>query len=125
MGRRLPGALRVNGETKFVTTPMNGNDPWSRMHHPEEIDLPPHRTKDLDRRPWWHAASLERTPNIQEDFRLLRETRSRVPDQTDVQLRQMISNYYGMISLIDHSVGRIVDYVSRITPGAQYNNYLY
>ena len=98
--------------------PFDAPDPWSRMHHPEEIDLPLHRTKDLDRRPWWHAASLERTPNIQKDFRLLRETRSRVPDQTDGQLRQIIANYYGMISLIDHNVGRIVDYVSRIPQGS-------
>ena len=122
VGNRTIDFLRNTDEQPFFLWasfpdphhPFDAPDPWSRMHHPEEIDLPPHRTKDLDRRPWWHAASLERTPNIQEDFRLLRETRSRVPDQTDVQLRQMISNYYGMISLIDHSVGRIVDYVSRI-----------
>ena len=27
---------------------------------------------------------------------------------TDQQLRELIANYYGMISLIDHNVGRIV-----------------
>jgi arylsulfatase A-like enzyme len=28
--------------------------------------------------------------------------------QTDVQLREIIANYYGMISLVDHQVGRIL-----------------
>jgi arylsulfatase A-like enzyme len=32
-----------------------------------------------------------------------------VPPQSDVQLRDMTANYYGMISLIDHTVGRILD----------------
>jgi arylsulfatase A-like enzyme len=34
---------------------------------------------------------------------------SRVPDQSDAQLAEMTANYYGMISLIDHNVGRILD----------------
>jgi arylsulfatase A-like enzyme len=33
---------------------------------------------------------------------------SRVPHQTDEQLAEMTANYYGMISLIDHNVGRIM-----------------
>ncbi|MBT4700930.1 MAG: sulfatase-like hydrolase/transferase, partial [Rhodospirillaceae bacterium] len=40
----------------------------------------------------------------------LREHRkkvSRLPPQTDEQLRHMTANYYGMISMIDHNVGRI------------------
>ena len=37
-----------------------------------------------------------------------REKGSRVPPQTDVQLRHLIANYYGMIALIDHNVGRYV-----------------
>ena len=31
-----------------------------------------------------------------------------MPDQSEAQLREMTANYYGMISLIDHSVGRII-----------------
>ena len=31
-----------------------------------------------------------------------------MPVQTDRQLRDMTANYYGMISLIDHNVGRIL-----------------
>ena len=77
------------------------------MHHPDEVDLLPHREKDLDRRPWWHRASLEGVPQIAEAFSNIRQRYSRVPDQTDEQLREIIANYYGMISLIDHNVGRI------------------
>jgi arylsulfatase A-like enzyme len=33
---------------------------------------------------------------------------------TDQQLRELIANYYGMISLIDHNVGRIVCELERL-----------
>jgi len=88
--------------------PFDAPDPWSRMHDPADVDLPPHREIDLDRRPWWHRASLEGLPDIQADLRKIREEYSRIPAQSDDQLRQIIANYYGMISLIDHSVGRIL-----------------
>lgn len=84
-------------------------DPWCFMHRPEEVDLPPHRTRDLDRRPWWHKASLEAKPAMpRADLAAHREERSRMPPQTDEQLRHLIANYYGMISLIDHNVGRML-----------------
>ena len=41
-------------------------------------------------------------------LRAFRQKQSRVPPQTDGQLRHMIANYYGMISLVDHNVGRIL-----------------
>lgn len=79
------------------------------LHHPDDVDLPQEPAKDLDLRPWWHRASLENPPvGGDEASRKFRSTLSRAPDQTEVQLREMIANYYGMISLIDHSVGRIL-----------------
>jgi arylsulfatase A-like enzyme len=42
-----------------------------------------------------------------ETLRKFREEASRTPVQTDEQLRHLIANYYGMIALIDHQVGRI------------------
>lgn len=90
--------------------PFDAPDPWSRMHHPDDVDLPEHRERDLDRRPWWHRASLEATPQLADpELRKLRETYSRMPPQTDDQLREIIANYYGMIALIDHNVGRILN----------------
>jgi arylsulfatase A-like enzyme len=88
--------------------PFDAPDPWSRMHHPDEVDLPLHRVKDLERRPWWHKASLEGKPQLtRPDMAVHREKGSRVPEQSEAQLRHLIANYYGMISLIDHNVGRL------------------
>ena len=41
-------------------------------------------------------------------MRAFRAESSRIVSQSDEQLREMIANYYGMISLIDHNVGRIL-----------------
>ncbi len=88
--------------------PFDAPEPWSRMHDPAEVDLPKHRTKDLERRPWWHRASLEGKPALGDPDMLAHRTKnSRVPEQTEEQLRHLIANYYSMISLIDHNVGRV------------------
>jgi arylsulfatase A-like enzyme len=78
------------------------------MHRPDEVDLPVHRSRDLGKRPWWHRAALENTPGGTPESRKIREEYSRMPQQTDAQLREIIANYYGMISLVDHQVGRIL-----------------
>ena len=62
----------------------------------------------LQRRPWWHRAALENRPGGTPESRKVREQYSRMPPQSDAQLREIIANYYGMISLIDHQVGRIL-----------------
>lgn len=82
--------------------------PWSRLHEPAAVDLPPHRTRDLDRRPWWHRAVLESEPVGPPEAVATRKAYSRIAPQTDDQLRAIIANTYGMISLIDHNVGRIL-----------------
>jgi len=85
-------------------------EPWSRLHHPDSVELPEHRTLDLDRRPWWHEASLTGEPIVDDpEIRKYRMKGQRVPPQTDAQLRDMTANYYGMISQVDHTVGRIMD----------------
>jgi arylsulfatase A-like enzyme len=88
--------------------PFDAPAPWCWMHRPDEVDLPPHRTRDLHKRPWWHKAALENTPGGTPESRKVREEYSRMPEQTDAQLRDIIANYYGMISLVDHQVGRIL-----------------
>ncbi|HYC49278.1 MAG TPA: sulfatase-like hydrolase/transferase [Burkholderiales bacterium] len=90
--------------------PFDCPAPWSLMYDPQDMPLPAHRTRDLERRPWWHKASLEGTPQLADPALFkFRTERSRMPDQTDAQLAEMTANYYGMISLIDHNVGRILD----------------
>lgn len=89
--------------------PFDAPEPWSRLHSPDDVDLPQYRALDLERRPWWHKASLESIPELADaDLRHFRERYSRTPRQTDEQLRHLIANYYGMISLIDHNVGRVL-----------------
>jgi len=89
--------------------PFDCPEPWSLMYDPKSLTLPKHRTPDLDRRPWWHKASLESTPQLKDPEMLkFRAAGSRVPPQTDAQLADMTANYYGMVSLIDHNVGRIL-----------------
>lgn len=89
--------------------PFDCPEPWSLMYDPKSLTLPRHRTPDLERRPWWHKASLEGTPQLEDPEMLkFRASGSRVPPQTDAQLADMTANYYGMISQIDHNVGRIL-----------------
>ena len=86
--------------------PFDAPEPWSRLHHPDEIRLPHHRELDLERRPWWHKASHNRPPGPGAEKIL--GNYLQYPPQSDDQLRAIMANYYGMISLIDHNVGRIL-----------------
>lgn len=86
--------------------PFDAPEPWCRLHDPAAVRLPEHRTLDLDRRPWWHAASHNRPPGP--GAKEILGNFLQYPPQTDAQLRAIIANYYGMISLIDHNVGRIL-----------------
>jgi arylsulfatase A-like enzyme len=89
--------------------PFDAPAPWCWMHQPQDVDLPPHRQRDLERRPWWHRAALENTPQGgTPEQRRVREEYSRIAPQTDAQLRELIANYYGMISLVDHNLGRLL-----------------
>lgn len=88
--------------------PFDAPRPYSRLHHPDEVDLPKYRRRDFDKRPWWHRASVEAIPQLPEKLRRIREEYSRMAELSDQQLREVIANYYGMISLIDDNVGRIL-----------------
>lgn len=88
--------------------PFDAPEPWSRLHDPASIRLPRHRTRDLERRPWWHRAAIEGTPDSPGEMGRVRREYSRMDPPSDVHLREIIANYYGMISLVDHSVGRIL-----------------
>ncbi|MBM3222743.1 MAG: DUF4976 domain-containing protein [Candidatus Tectomicrobia bacterium] len=90
--------------------PFDCPEPWSRQYDPKDMVLPKHRVRDLDRRPWWHRAVLEGAPQLSDPIMVkFRTEGSRMADQTDEQLAYMTANYYGMISQIDHNVGRMVE----------------
>ena len=84
--------------------PFDAPEPWCHLHRPEDVDLPPHRERDFERRPWWHRAVIEGVPGHgNAEINKMRNG----PVQSEAQLRKVIANYYGMISLIDHQIGRI------------------
>lgn len=89
--------------------PFDAPDPYGRLYNPSDIALPHHHELDLDRRPWWHEASLTGKPKTTEEFRGIRENLSRQKHITAQQIRDITANYFGMISLVDHNVGRIMD----------------
>jgi arylsulfatase A-like enzyme len=89
--------------------PFDAPEPYGRMYDPADIDIPKHHDLDLSRRPWWHEASLTGSPKTTEEFRAIREQLSRQKNLTEKQLRDITANYFGMISLVDHNVGRIMD----------------
>ena len=92
--------------------PFDSSEPWSRLHRPEDVDLPEHRRRDLERRPWWHRVALEGTPRIaDEKLRSFRKKGFSIPELSDHDLAIMMANYYGMISHVDHEVGRLLAYL--------------
>jgi len=93
--------------------PFDAPSPWNSVVRPEDVNLPEHRHLDFDKRPWWHEASMNGTPETTEEFRHIREKLSRQKSISDEQLRDITASYFGMISLVDHQVGRIVAALSR------------
>lgn len=87
--------------------PFDCPEPWSRLHDPADVDLPKHRSRSLHGRPWWHRAALENEPGDPK-FAEVRKAYSRIPPQSDDQLREIIANTYGQIAYIDHQIGRIM-----------------
>ncbi|MEM6825254.1 MAG: sulfatase-like hydrolase/transferase [Pseudomonadota bacterium] len=88
--------------------PFDCPEPWSRLHDPAEVDLPVHRTRSFDGKPWWHEAAMTSEPGDAK-YAELRKAYSRIPEQTDEQLREIIANTYGQIALIDHQVGQLMN----------------
>ena len=88
--------------------PFDCPEPWSRLHDPADVDLPRHRRRTFEGRPWWHEQVLTAEPVGPKKNAELRKRYSRIEEQTDEQLREIIANTYGQIALIDHNVGRIL-----------------
>ena len=90
--------------------PFDCPAPWNKMYDPALMTLPEHRSLDLDKRPWWHRAALEGQPQIDDpELAKFRQEGFKVPPQSDQQLSEMMANYYGMISHVDHQVGRLIE----------------
>ncbi len=89
--------------------PFDCPEPWSRLHDPNDIILPEHRSRDFGNRPWWHAAAVENEPEGDPENVKMRKAYSRIQEQADVQLREIIANTFGQLSFIDDNVGRLMN----------------
>ena len=74
--------------------------------------MPVHRKRQFDGRPWWHEQVLTAEPTGSKKNAETRKNYSRIPEQTDEQLREIIANTYGQIALVDHQVGRLMEALS-------------
>ena len=88
--------------------PFDCPEPWSRLHDPARVDLPRRRRRTFEGRPWWHERVLTAEPVGPKKNAEMRKRYSRIGEQTDEQLREIIANTFGQVSLIDHNVGRIL-----------------
>ena len=90
--------------------PFDCPAPWNNMYDPNEVDIPEYRFRDFEIRPWWHQKlygnDQKINPNEYTNKKL--GSAARMSAQTDEQLKHMTANYYGMISLLDYNIGRIL-----------------
>jgi arylsulfatase A-like enzyme len=75
-------------------TPLQAAEPWASMYDPDEVPLPPLREGEIATKPTCQ----------QIDFRALCGD-----TVTEPIMREAIAMYYGMVSAIDHEVGRFLD----------------
>lgn len=88
--------------------PFDCPEPWASLHPEESVALPRHRSLDLERRPWWHRAFVERRSDSSLEVGNYGFSFLTGEPGEDALLRAMTANYFGMIALADHSIGRIL-----------------
>ncbi len=92
--------------------PFDCPSPWSTMHHPDEVRLPPNLNSSLDGKPWWHKKAAEYPTRIYDDERVPDDKNkaglTRLAPSSETEIRYSLANYYGEIALLDHNIGRIL-----------------
>ncbi len=86
--------------------------PWCDLYNPESMAIAPHPTLDLDRRPWWHRVFVEdRAKPIKQgaEHNAGGIDWGQKGELTDQALRDITAIYFGMISAVDHQIGRMLD----------------
>jgi len=90
------------------------SDPWSSMYDLEDMEPGRLVSGELERMPPHFAKTQERNP----DFSMYRETFGphgfHSHRMEEAELRRCIAIYYGMISFMDHEIGRILDTLDRL-----------
>ena len=90
-------------------------EPWASMYDPDEITLPDIEISDMSDKPPFYKSVVEGNfygddPDMQNknwgDCKTL-------PELSQKDIRKIYAVYYGMISLMDHHIGRIIDYLEK------------
>ena len=94
--------------------PFDPPEPYAAMYDPAQVPLPPYHPGELDDKPPHFRAGREGRVNlimglVDEPPKggpdLVRKDLREVPEAT---WRQIVAHYYGMVSLIDDQVGRVL-----------------
>lgn len=86
--------------------------PWCDMYDPASVAIARHPQLDLDRRPWWHRKFIDdRAKPIKQgaEHNAGGIDWGQKGELTEKALRDITAIYFGMISAVDHQVGRILD----------------
>lgn len=91
--------------------PFLAAKPWGDMYDPASVEIAKHPELDLDQRPWWHREFMEnpRRKNIKRPHAQNGVSWGEYDGLNETQLRDITAVYYGMISAVDHQIGRILD----------------
>lgn len=91
-------------------------EPWATLYDPAEIDLDRFVPPEFDAMPERYRLTQERHPDFshydEPGGNQLHGFRSHLTDRDE--LRREIATYYGMMSFLDDSVGRLLDAVDRL-----------
>jgi len=97
--------MRENNERPFCLwlsfygphTPIMPSEPWASMYDPASVTLPPNHKYDYDYKTPGLKSSQEKSGTFGEDLH-----------------RKTLAYYYGLVSQIDHNIGRVLDELDRL-----------
>jgi arylsulfatase A-like enzyme len=81
-------------------------EPWASMYDPASVLMPKRRQGELDSLPPFYREAYDKSARL--------SGRMHPTKMSDDQLREILALTYGMISHVDHNIGRVVDAVERL-----------
>jgi arylsulfatase A-like enzyme len=84
--------------------PYAAPEPWGSMYDPEDVSLPTRREDELDDLPPFYEDVYEG-----DFFQLQGLYTDPQPEVNEAEIREIIATTYGMVSYLDHEVGRVMD----------------
>ncbi|OQB15218.1 MAG: Arylsulfatase [Firmicutes bacterium ADurb.Bin193] len=92
-------------------------EPWASMYNKEDMPVYGLREGELEGKPPFYSTIVEKKPDTgyacddldfgEKDWHCI----SPLPFMDDEKKRDIMTKYYGMVSQMDHHIGRIVDYL--------------